>query len=115
MVDLRRLDAGRLLLLAVVPTLYGYRLVVRGTTPTGLELAYGAVVVCLLVGASVVEGGIRSPLYLLLFGLSTLAFAGVRFARGGTGESVPMLVAGAGLLLWGVAEFRSRRTDAPAG
>jgi len=110
MVELRSPRGGQLLLLALIPSLLAYHAVFGATAPSLALVAYAGVVFVTLAVALVVDDGVRSPWYLLVFGTATLAFGGWRVTRDGALSAFLMSVAGAGILLWGALEYRSPPT-----
>ena len=110
MVELRSPRGGQLVLLALIPSLLAYHAVFGETAPSLALVAYAGVVFVTLAVALVVDDGVRSPWYLLVVGTVTLAFGGWRALHDGARSSLLMSLSGAGILLWGVLEYRSPST-----
>ncbi|SEL87571.1 hypothetical protein SAMN04488691_11034 [Haloferax larsenii] len=86
-----------MLILLVVPTLFIYHTYIRGDPPMGLELVFIVILYILLVMASVIQDGIQSPNYLLLFGLLIATFSIILYLQ--KGDIVSLASTGAGILM----------------
>lgn len=109
MVEFRRPDAGQLLILSVVPILIIYHTYIRGDPPTNLELIFVTTLYALLVVASVIQGGVQSPNYLLAFGFLIAVFSGVLYLQKDDTVSLASIIGGIIMVLRGV-QLRVRRS-----
>lgn len=110
MVELRRPNGGQLLLLSLIPTLVVYHASVRGDPLGTVEFAFVSLLFVVIVVATVVEGGLESPAYLIVCGSLVATHSVLAFARHGDLASLAMLAAGLLVGLRGLSQLWGRRT-----
>ena len=113
MVKFRRPDAGQLLILSVVPTILIYHTYIRGDPPTTLELIFVLTLYALLVFVSVIQGGVQSVNYLLVFGFLIAVFSSVLYFQNDDIVTLASIVVGILMLLRGV-QLRIRKSKQPS-
>lgn len=107
MVERRVPTGGQLLLLALIPSLLAYHALFGEMALPLATVIYCGVVFVLTSVALFVEGGVQSPWYLLLGGFVTGCFGVWRSVSGVSATSILLALGGLGILLWGLAEYRS--------
>ena len=112
MIEFRRPDAGQLLILSIVPTLVIYHRYIRGDPSTSLELIFIVILYALLVFTSVIQGGVQSVNYLVVFGFLIVVFSSVLYLQKGDTISLASIVVGIIMLLRGV-QLRIRKSRKP--
>lgn len=109
MVRFRRPNGGQLLLLSLIPTLVVYHTSVRGDPLGAVEFAFVSLLFVTIVVATVVEGGLRSPAYLIVCGSLVGAHSVLAFARDGDLASLAMGVVALLIGLRGLSQLWGRR------
>lgn len=109
MVKFRRPDAGQLLILSVVPTILIYHTYIRGDPPTTLELTFVLTLYALLVFVSVIQGGVQSVNYLLVFGFLIAVFSSVLYFQNDDIVTLASIIVGIFMFLRGI-QLRIRKS-----